>query len=272
MFLSGLSFSWCVASISAQMLCMLRPLPDGALFNPFWLAGAEHNALHVNAGHMDAVWIELSRLYNLLHLGNCDARRRGHYGIKVAGGLAENQVAPSVRLPGFDQGEIGFQSALHHIHAAIEFAHLLAFRNHGASASRREECWNTGASCPYALRQRALRIQLKLNLAAEHKLLEQFVLADVGADMLLDLAGVEKLAQTKFVHARVIGDGGQVFYALADQGINQIGRNAAQPKPADHNHAAVGYVANGLISAGNDFIHKQKILNRCLLASKLRTS
>src|SRR5580765_732694 len=128
---------------------------------------------------MNAVWIELPRLHNLFHFGNRDARRCGHYGIKVAGGLAENQVTPSVRLPGFDQGEIGFQSALHHIHAAIELAHLLAFRNHGACAGWSEECWNASAARPYALRQRPLRIQLKLNFAAENKLLEQFILTDI---------------------------------------------------------------------------------------------
>jgi hypothetical protein len=76
-----------------------------------------------------------------------------------------------------------------------------------------------------------------------------------------DLAGLQQLAQAKLVHTGVVGNRGEVLHAPADQGINKIGWNAAQAETADHNHGTVFYVADGLISAGNDFIHKQMILN-----------
>src|SRR5215470_5613415 len=87
--------------------------------------------------------------------------------------------------------------------------------------------------------------------------------------MLLDLSSLEQLAQTKIIHAGIVGNGGQVFHALADQGVNQVGGNAAQPESSDQEHCAVLNIADGLISAGNDFIHKQMILThspsiRCL--------
>src|SRR5579871_6608263 len=145
--------------------------PYGPFLNPFWLSCTQHNSLHINTGQMNAVRVELAWLYNLFHLDNRDPRRRSHYRIKVPRCLAENQVAPAIGLPCLDQSEIGLQSAFHHILAAVKLAHLFAFRYYGACACRREKSRNTGAASAYALRQRALRIQLQLHFAREHKLL-----------------------------------------------------------------------------------------------------
>src|SRR5262249_54426657 len=58
------------------------------------------------------------------------------------------------------------------------------------------------------------------------------------------------------------GNGSEVLNALAHQGRDQILGNTAKPEPTHHEGGAILNVAYGLISAGNHFVHKQKILNR----------
>src|SRR5690349_3861002 len=98
-----------VASSSTQSVSMLGPLSEGALFNSLLLPRAQDNALHVDAGQVHTIGIELPRLHNLFHLGDGDARRRAHHGIEVSRRLAEDQVPPAVGLPGFDERKVGFQ-------------------------------------------------------------------------------------------------------------------------------------------------------------------
>ena len=40
----------------------------------------------------------------------------------------------------------------------------------------------------------------------------------------------------EIVYAGIVGNRGQVLYALADKGLDKIGRNPAQPKTAHHDH------------------------------------
>src|ERR1700761_9214710 len=81
--------------------------------------------------------------------------------------------------------------------------------------------------------------------------------------MFFDLAGGKQLAQAKFIDAGIVGNRGQVLHALADKSFNQVGGDAAESKTAHHNYGAVLHVAEGFLSTGNDFIHKQMILNSC---------
>src|ERR1051326_1509545 len=88
--------------------------------------------------------------------------------------------------------------------------------------------------------------------------------------MFADLSGLEELPQPKIVDARIVGNRGEILHALADQGIDQVSRDAAQPEASDHHHCSVLHIADGLISAGNDFIHKQMILNTLNSGSQMR--
>ena len=54
------------------------------------------------------------------------------------------------------------------------------------------------------LGQRALRVELKLKLAAEILLLEQLVLADIGRNHLFDLTRADQLAQALIVYPRLL--------------------------------------------------------------------
>src|SRR5207248_11040165 len=114
-----------------------------------------------------------------------------------ARGLAIDESARAVALPRPDKRKIAAQPALHHVHAAIEFAGLFSFGDHGAVAGGRVERGNARATRAQALAERALRIQLDLQLAAEDELLEKLVLAHVSGDHFLDLTLLEKQAEDR---------------------------------------------------------------------------
>ena len=73
---------------------------------------------------------------------------------------------------------------------------------------------------------------------------------------LLNLAGRQQQPVAQSVHADVVADGGEILHALADQGADQIFRNAAQPESADHDGGAIGDVFDGLVGTGYDFVHR----------------
>ena len=81
-------------------------------------------------------------------------------------------------------------------------------------AGRGEEGRDAGAAGADALGQRALRIELDLELTGKEGLFEQLVLADVGRDHLLDLPGLQQHAEPRR-RRRVVGDDGQVLDAGA---------------------------------------------------------
>ncbi len=85
-------------------------------------------------------------------------RGGGHHRIEVTCGLAKHQIPPTIRLPSFDESEVGFERALHHMGAAVELAHLLTLGYDSSCAGRSKECRNAGAASTNSFSQRALRI------------------------------------------------------------------------------------------------------------------
>src|SRR5207237_7053959 len=111
-------------------------------------------------------------------------------------------------------------------------AALLALRDLRSSARRGEE---TAQACPAGadpLGERALRIQLHLQLAREELALELLVLADVAADHLPHLPGLQQHPEALVGRAAVVGDDGEVLHALAVDGLDQVLRVAAEAEPA----------------------------------------
>src|SRR5450755_3965168 len=104
---SRFSTSFCLSAFTGVVAMILRPLPYRPLLDPFWLPRAQHNSFHINACQVNAIRVELPWFHDLFHFYYRDLRCRGHHRIEVACCLAENQVAPAVRLPCFDQGEVG---------------------------------------------------------------------------------------------------------------------------------------------------------------------
>ena len=126
------------------------------------------DALDVDPGRVDAVGIELARLDQDLDLGDGDAPGGGDHRVEVAGGLPVDQVAEAIALPGLDDGQVGAQRRLEHVHASVEFARLLALGDLGAVAGRRVEGRDPGAARADALGQRSLRGQLDVQLAVRY--------------------------------------------------------------------------------------------------------
>ena len=205
-----------------------------------FLAGAHFDdAFDENAGRMDVVGIEFAGRHQMLDLGHRDLRGGRHHRVKVARGLAIDQVTGGVALPGVDDGEVGEQAALHDVFLAVEFLHFLAFGDQRADAGLGVEGRDTGAAGADALGQRALRIEFEFQLAGEVLLREQLVLADIGRDHLLDLPRFQQPGEADAVDARIVGDDRQTLDAgIADRVRQGLG-DTAQTETAGHDHHAV---------------------------------
>ena len=110
----------------------------------------------------------------------------------------------------------------------------------GAVAGAGEERRDAGAAGAQALGQRALRIELELELAGQVLALEFLVLADVGRNHLPDLARGQQQAEAEAIDAGVVGDRGQALdAAVAQRGDQRLG-DAAQAEAADGERLAIG--------------------------------
>ena len=94
-----------------------------------------------------------------------------------------------------------------------------------------------------------------MQLAAQDELLEEFVLAHIGGDHLLDLALLEQQADAKIIDAGVVADDGEVLRALAADGSDQVFRDAAEAEAAHQNGRAVGELGNGGVGGSDAFVH-----------------
>ena len=88
--------------------------------------------------------------------------------------------------------------------------------------------------------------------------------------MLANLACGKQQADTETIHTSVVADGGEVLHTFAHQGANQIFWNTAEPKSAHHDACAIKHIADGLVCAGYDFVHKRAILEQIHHAGTLR--
>src|SRR5690606_31450688 len=183
----------------------------GALLDALLGVRVVHDAVDVDARQVHVVRVDVADLHDLLHLGDADLAGHGADRVEVACRLAEHQVAGLVRLPCLDQCDVGDQRGLHDVVLAVELAGFLALRHNGAVAGRGEEGRDAGTAGAQALGQRALRVELQLQLAGQELPLELLVLAHVGGNHLADLPGFQQQAEAEAVDARVVGDGGQAL-------------------------------------------------------------
>src|SRR3984893_116094 len=230
-------------------------LPHRALLDPLLVVRPLEDALHVDRGDMDLIGFNLAHLDQVLHFRDGDPRGRAHHRAEIAGGLAEDQVAPLVALPGTHDGVVGLERLLEDHLATFEHPALLAFGDLRARPGGCEEAAQPGSSRPDALGERALRVQLDFQLAREELSLELLVLADIAGDHLPDLPALQEDAQAFVGGATVVRDHGQVLHALAVDGGDQVLRVAGEPEPAGHDHSAVLHVADRLVGVGDPLVH-----------------
>src|SRR5690606_32150499 len=91
-----------------------------------------------------------------------------------------------------------------------------------------------------ALGQRALRVELELEFAAEVLALELLVLAHVGRNHFPDLAGFQQLAEAETVDAGIVGDRSQALHPGIPQGRDQRLGDAAEAEATHRQRLAVG--------------------------------
>jgi hypothetical protein len=113
------------------------------------------------------VGLELARLDEVFDLGDRHLAGGGHHRIEVSRGLAVDEIALGIALPGVDDRHISHQAPLHNIILAVEAANLLAVGDDGADTRLGEESGYAGAAGPDALGERALRGEFKLEFAGE---------------------------------------------------------------------------------------------------------
>src|SRR6267378_141893 len=230
-------------------------LPHRALLDPLLVVRTLEDALYVYRRDVDLIGFDLAHLDQVLHFRDGDARRGAHHRAEISGGLAEDQVAPLVALPGAHDGVIGLERLLEDHLATFEHPALLAFGDLRARPRGREEAAQPGSSRPDALGKRPLRVQLDLQLAREELSLELLVLADVAGDHLPDLPALQQDAQALVGGPAVVRDHRQVLHALAMDGGDQVLRVAGEPEPAGHDHSAVLHVADRLVRVGDQLVH-----------------
>src|SRR5437899_8285122 len=78
------------------------------------LAGTDlDDAFDENAGRVDVSGVDLAGRHEMLDLGDGDLRRGGHERIEVPRGLAIEQIAGCIALPGVHDGKVWEPGAPH---------------------------------------------------------------------------------------------------------------------------------------------------------------
>src|SRR3546814_18744032 len=98
----------------------------------------------------------------------------------------------------------------------------LALGDHRPDPGLGVEGGNAGAARANAFGERALRIELELELSRKIEFGEKLVLADVGRDHLTDLAVVEKRPETEAIGAAIVRDDREILDAACEQACDQM--------------------------------------------------
>jgi len=219
------------------------------------------------------VGVEAAHLDDLFDLGDGDAGGGGHHGVEVHGGVAVDEVAEAVALPGLDHGEVAGDGLFEHVVAAVERPDLFTVRelldravavveqgqaalaDGRAGAGGGVKRGDARAAGPEPLGQRALGHQLDLELARQVLALELFVLAHIRRDHLLDLPGAQQDAQAEVVDPAVVRHHRQPADAQLAQGPDAVFGDTAEAKTPGQDGGPRGDVGHGLAGAGVDLVH-----------------
>jgi hypothetical protein len=118
---------------------------------------------------------------DLVDLGDGDGSGAGHGFVECAG-TSEDEVTVAVGLVGTDEGEIRVEGGFEDVGDAIKVARLFAVGDGGAGTDGSVEGGDTGAGGTDAFGERALALELQLDLASREALLEGVDEVAAGAD------------------------------------------------------------------------------------------
>ena len=127
--------------------------------------------------------------------------------------------------------------------------------NHGAVARRSIEGRYAGAAGADSLRERSLRIELELNFATEHELLEKLIFSHVGSHHFAHLLRLKQKSDAEIRRTRIIGDDGKVLRARSLDRSNQIFGNATDAEAAHHDGGALMNAADRYVRISNCLVH-----------------
>src|SRR5689334_3584291 len=108
--------------MSLAPLSSSRALAHRALLDALLVIWAVHDALHENSRRVDVVRVDLTGFDEMLDFSDRNLSGGRHHRVEVARGLAIDEIAFAVALPGVDDREIGDDAALHNISLAVELA------------------------------------------------------------------------------------------------------------------------------------------------------
>src|SRR5690606_3537436 len=168
-------FARCARSHFISIPCHVRVssgVAHGAMFDVLGGVRVQYDAMHINAGQVNGIRIQLARFNDFFDLYNADLSSHGHIRIEVAGSLAKNQIAAAVGNVGLGQRYIRHQSPFQHILFAVELSHLFAFCHHGSDTCAGEESRNACAAGTQFFCEGSLGRELKLELASQKLPLE----------------------------------------------------------------------------------------------------
>ena len=245
--------------------------------SPACSVGQLDDALHVDTGGVHVVGVQLARLHEVLDLGDGDPPAHRGQRVEVARGVAVDEVAVPVALPGPDQAEVGDQGLLEHellvalggredpdllggrgdrdVAGVVVLPRQAALGDLGADAGGGEEGGDARAAGPHPLRQGALRGQLDLELAGEVLPGELLVLPDVRRHHPAQPLLHQQPPEAPVVDAAVVGDRLQVARALRQQGVDQHRRDAAQAEAADREGRSRADVLHRSGGAAHHLVH-----------------
>jgi hypothetical protein len=243
---------------------MVSLLSQGTFLDALFGRCIQNDAVDIDAGGVDVVWIQFADGDDVFYFGDGGASAGGCHGIEVAGGLAVDQVAAGVGLPGLDQRDVGVDGPFEEIGDSVEFPVFFTFGDRGADAGAGEEAGDAGSTGAHAFGERALRAELDLEVAGEELALEFGVLSDVAGDHLLDLPGLQQQAQAPVVDPGVVAGDGEALGSSVAQRQDQGLGNAAEAEAADRErHAVEDDVGQRRRGVGIDLVHACREVQCC---------
>src|SRR5579862_5047804 len=193
-----------------------------------------HDAIDENPRRCDCFGIERAELGDLAHLRDRDLPRHCHNRVEVARRFPIGEIAPAIAALRLDEREIARQRLLEHIKCTIDLAQLLAVGEFCVSARAREEATDASAGSAHALRQRALRHELDLDLLCLVELVDHLWVggARIGAYEFSRPPRFQQRGDTDQAAAGVVADDGQVARAELDHRLDERDRLADRAEAA----------------------------------------
>src|SRR5262249_55293593 len=154
-------------------------------FDPLLVVISLKNPLHINARGVNRVRIQFSRFYQLFNFDNGDIGSSGHDWVEVSSGLAIDQIAVTISLPGLDKGVICTQRKLKKKMFPVPRALPFPFRFYRAIPRGVKKPADACPAGPDAFCEGSLGIELNLQFSVQHQFLEKPILSDISRDHFL---------------------------------------------------------------------------------------